>query len=164
MSRDSSGAPDRHRSPLALDSQRVLLAPEPAFAHEVRVPSVLRCGMILFALKVALGVVGFSRTIRWIGRRVSQVRVRSSATVATVAAADHAVAAAAAFYPGRALCLEQSLVLYYILRLQGVGVEYCHGVRPHPFEAHAWIEYKGKVVNDVAEHLIPFARLPSQLP
>jgi hypothetical protein len=71
---------------------------------------------------------------------------------------------AAAFYPGRAECLERSLVLYYILRRQGVRVRYCHGVQPSPLTAHAWIEYGGEVINDVPEHVKEFSRLPDQLP
>ena len=35
---------------------------------------------------------------------------------------------------------------------------------PYPFQAHAWIEYRGEVVNDVPEHAGFFARLPEQLP
>jgi hypothetical protein len=37
-------------------------------------------------------------------------------------------------------------------------------VQPYPFQAHAWIEYQGEVVNDVPEHARFFARLPEQLP
>lgn len=71
---------------------------------------------------------------------------------------------AGAFYPGRARCLEQSLALYYLLRRQGVAVKYCHGVQFYPFQAHAWIEYEGSVINDVAPHVKHFARFPDQLP
>ena len=71
---------------------------------------------------------------------------------------------AGAFYPGRALCLEQSLLLYDVLRRQGVPAKYCQGVKLHPFQAHAWIEYQGQVINDVPEHVKGFARLHEQLP
>jgi hypothetical protein len=80
-----------------------------------------------------------------------------------VKATEHAVAMAGALYPGRALCLEQSLVLYYLMRRQGVAVNYCQGVQPYPFQAHAWIEYDGEPINDVAEHVKRFARLPEEL-
>jgi transglutaminase-like putative cysteine protease len=71
---------------------------------------------------------------------------------------------AGALYLGRAKCLEQSLALYYLLRRQGVAVAYCQGVQPYPFRAHAWVEYRGQVINDVPEHARFFARLPEQLP
>jgi hypothetical protein len=74
------------------------------------------------------------------------------------------VALAGALYPGRARCLEQSLVLYYLLRGRGVAARYCQGVQPNPFQAHAWIEYRGEIITDVEEHVARFARLPDQLP
>jgi hypothetical protein len=77
-----------------------------------------------------------------------------------VARIDRAVAVAAALYPGRALCLERSLTLYYYLRRAGIGAEFRLGARPHPFEAHAWVEYAGEPVNDFPEHLVPFIPLP----
>ena len=55
-------------------------------------------------------------------------------------------------------------MLYYLLRKQGVAVQYCQGVQPHPFLAHAWIEYGGEPINDVPEHVTFFTRLPAQLP
>jgi hypothetical protein len=67
-------------------------------------------------------------------------------------------------YPGRARCLEQSLVLYYLLRRRGVALHYRQGVMPHPFQAHAWIEYRDEVITDVAEHAAQFACMPDQLP
>jgi hypothetical protein len=56
------------------------------------------------------------------------------------------------------------LTLYYLARQEGVRVRYCQGVQLFPFVAHAWIEYRGEVVNDVAEHVKHFARFPDQLP
>jgi hypothetical protein len=71
---------------------------------------------------------------------------------------------AAAFYPGRALCLERSLTLFYFARLAGVPVTYHHGVQPLPFAAHAWVEYDGHVINDTDEHVITYRRLPQVCP
>lgn len=133
-------------------------------ASNVRIPSVLTCGAMLFALKAALRVVGFARVINWIRRAVASVPPATSADIEVVRSTERAVAMAGALYPGRALCLEQSLLLYYVLRRQGIEVKYCHGVAPRPFQAHAWIEYRDQVINDVAEHARQFARLPDQLP
>ena len=129
-----------------------------------RAPSVLTCGCMLFALKIALRVGGFRRVIEWIGRRARAIPATAWLDVEAVRVAERAVATAGALYPGRALCLEQSLVLYYLLRRRGVRAIYCQGVRPQPFEAHAWIEYSGEVINDVPEHAKLFARLPDLLP
>ena len=129
-----------------------------------RPPSVVRCGLMLLAVKIALKTIGLERTLQWITRRVTGVPQDPAVSVAAVAETEHAVAMAGAFYPGRAMCLEQSLVLYYVLRRRGATVKYCQGVQLRPFAAHAWVEYRGEVVNDVAEHVNGFARLPEQLP
>ena len=133
-------------------------------APVLSIPSPLRCGLLLCAAKVALGTLGSLRILRWIERRHAPVPVISAADPGTVKAVERAVAMAAAFYPGRARCLEQSLVLYHWLRRAGVPARFCMGVQAHPFIAHAWIEWCGKVINDVPEHVDLFARLPDDLP
>jgi hypothetical protein len=133
-------------------------------SNEIRVPSVLASGIMIAALKLSLKVRGYKRTIEWIRRRVEDVPVRTDVPPTVVKAAEWWVAMAAAFYPGRAQCLERSLVLYYVLRRQGVPVKYCHGVQPSPLTAHAWIEYDGEVINDVPERVREFSKLPEQLP
>jgi Transglutaminase-like superfamily len=131
---------------------------------DFRTPSVLRCGLMLFAVKAALRISGFGATMRWIRRRAERAIGATPASARALAAAEHSVAMAGALYPGRALCLEQSLVLYDLLRQRGVAVRYCQGAQPHPFEAHAWVEYRGKPINDIPEHVKRFARFPSLLP
>jgi hypothetical protein len=133
-------------------------------SNEIRVPSVLESGVMIAALKLSLKVRGYKRTIEWIKRRVERVPVRMDVPLTVVKAAEWWVAMAAAFYPGRAQCLERSLVLYYVLRRQGVPVRYCHGVQPSPLTSHAWVEYRGEVVNDVPERVREFSKLPEQLP
>src|SRR5712691_2170974 len=104
----------------------------PEEAEEIRIPSVLRCGLLILTVRMSLKILGYHRTIRWIRRRVQTVPVTESVNTDLVQAAERAVAVAGAFYPGRALCLEQSLTLYHLLRRQRVGVRYCQGVRCHP--------------------------------
>jgi hypothetical protein len=130
----------------------------------IRIPSVLRSGLTISFMKLMLRVRGFGRTIKWIRERVVGVPATTVVDVEIVRRAEHAVAMAGAWYPGRALCLEQSLALYYLLRRQGVPVKYCPGVRPYPFGAHAWVEYCGEPVNDVTEHVSWYTRMPDQLP
>ena len=126
----------------------------------VHVPSVLRCALMIFAVKTALKAYGFGRTLRWIRRRIEGVPMLEEVHVDAVTATEFAVAMAGALYPGRALCLEQSLVLYYLLCRGGVPVELRLGVQPHPFLAHAWVQYQGQPINDVPEHVKRFAPLP----
>jgi hypothetical protein len=121
--------------------------------RELRAPSVVATMLFFSALKVALKVAGFGRTWRWIRRRTEHVPIRSDVNLEAVAKAEYKVAMAAALYPGRALCLERSLTLYWYLRRQGVSVTYRMGVQMYPFMAHAWVEYRRQVINDVAEHV-----------
>jgi hypothetical protein len=130
----------------------------------LRIPSLLRCGLLLLAIKSALKFRGFGWTVEWVRHHVGHVPAPQLTASEAVIATEHAVAMAAAFFPGRARCLEQSLVLYYLLRGQGVLVSYCQGVRPHPFTAHAWVEYRNEPVNDVLEHVKLFMQLPVGLP
>jgi len=129
----------------------------------VRVPSILRCGLLILAVKLTLWLRGFGPTTRWIRSRVAAVPTRAMGDSSVVKTMEYAVATAGALYPGRALCLEQSLVLYYLLRRQGVPVTFVMGVQPYPFIAHAWVEYCGHPVNDVVEHVKRFARLANTL-
>lgn len=59
-------------------------------------------------------------------------------------------------------CLQRSLTLWWLLKRQGVHSELRIGVRldQQRFEAHAWVEYQGWVLNDstdVSERFTPFA-------
>jgi hypothetical protein len=83
---------------------------------------------------------------------------------AFVTASEYAVAMAAALYPGRAMCLERSLALFYFGRRAGIPLTYHHGVLPLPFSAHAWVEYEGHVVNDLQEYVLGFRPLPQVCP
>jgi hypothetical protein len=70
------------------------------------------------------------------------------------------VAFAAAFFPGRARCLEQSLALYGLLRRADVAVTFRLGVQAYPFAAHAWVEHCGEPVNEKRELLNSYVPLP----
>lgn len=127
--------------------------------REDRVPSALRCGLFLFAVKVMLKTVGFARTLHWIRRRTEWALAERHGDAAVVGPTADAVALAAAVYPGRALCLEQSLALYHYLRRAGVQAEFRLGVQPHPFVAHAWVECRGALINDMPERVAQFQPL-----
>ncbi len=60
-----------------------------------------------------------------------------------------------------ASCLEQSLVLWWLLSRRGIPVELRIGARKEAgrFEAHAWVEAGSLVLNDTGEahlHFAPF--------
>lgn len=141
--------------------------PEPAaqpvaFAPtRARFTDVVACLAAIAAVKVSLAWRGFAATIRDIESRDCAAGEVSDEFVARI---DHVVALAAALYPGRALCLERSLVLYDRLRRAGAGAEFRLGVQAAPFAAHAWIERHGEPVNDVLEHVEQFTPVPLGTP
>lgn len=60
------------------------------------------------------------------------------------------VAAVVRRHPLRANCLQRSLALWCVLKGQGIEADLRVGVRrgSGQFEAHAWVEYSGRVLND----------------
>ncbi len=73
------------------------------------------------------------------------------------------VTAAAQRGPFRASCLPQSLVLWWLLRRQGIDNKLRFGVRKNPdrLEAHAWVELSNTVLNDradISRRFLPFKR------
>lgn len=130
----------------------------------VGVPSVLRCGLTLSRIKWLLHTQRFEGTLAWLRSATQSLPTSEVATLDHVRAIEYSVAMAGAFFPARARCLEQSLTLYYLARCQGIRVRYRQGMQLYPFEAHAWIEYRGEVINDVPEHVKYFTTFPDQLP
>ena len=60
-------------------------------------------------------------------------------------------------------CLQRSLVLWCLLRRQGISTDLCIGARKAAagFEAHAWVQLDGAVLNDTGdmrERYAPFDR------
>ncbi len=123
-------------------------------------PSVALTALVLVVVKVALTLAGFGRTLtaaQWlVGRRAA-----GSASPELLQATSRRVALVAAFFPGRALCLEQSTALWLLLRGRGVAADLRLGVQPYPWGAHAWVEHRGEPVNERPELTRNFVILPS---
>lgn len=119
------------------------------------------CLLRFVLVDACLHTIGFRRTLRlfsWLGRgRLDDSTFDADLTELSATA----VAAAGAFYPRRAICLEQSLVLYWLLRRRGQPARLRVGVRPLPFAAHAWVECAGAPVNERPEHLEQLVPFPS---
>lgn len=130
-------------------------------------PGVMRCMLALLATRLHLKAFGFGRSVAR-ARRMGARGPASAASHASAAVDDglaartaHRVAVAGAFFPGRAVCLEQSLALYVLLRRRGVPAELRLGVVPSPFYAHAWVEVDGAPVNEDAETVARFLPMPA---
>jgi hypothetical protein len=123
------------------------------------VPSVARCALMLLAVRVRLKARGFGPSVAWAKAQALRASGPGLAPEEVERAAYH-VAVAAAFFPGRAVCLEQSLALYLLLRRRGVPAELRIGVQVYPFYAHAWVELDGRPVNEDVETVEKFRALP----
>ena len=119
-------------------------------------PSVVTCFALLSMAKAGLAFAGFGKTLRWIESTVERRPSRTDCAAEAVDIAER-VARAAAFFPGRALCLEQSLVLHYVLRRAGIQSVLRLGVMGRPFGAHAWVEHAGAPLNESPERTRQYA-------
>jgi hypothetical protein len=123
-----------------------------------RAPCVVTCFLVVAATDVLPRLAGLRRTLK-VARRLAA----SGATEGDVVLADEIaqrVALAAAFYPRRALCLEQSLALFLLLRWRGVPSELRLGVQARPFSAHAWVDVGGRAVNERGDLPLRLALFP----
>jgi hypothetical protein len=59
-----------------------------------------------------------------------------------------AVDVACVCYPKHVLCLQRSAATACLLKRNGVSAEMIIGSKQMPFQAHAWVEVAGRVVND----------------
>ncbi len=111
----------------------------------------------LAQVALSLRFLGYSRCLRWLGRRADRSpHVGAAAEAGSAEALElarrhaRAVDVAAGNVPFRARCLERSLTLWWLLRRRRMAAELRIGVRKseRDLEAHAWVELDGRVVND----------------
>jgi hypothetical protein len=93
----------------------------------------------LLPLRIALGAT------RHLNRCAREVATSDDALAAVRAARR-----AAAWWPGRAACLEISLTATWLAALRARAVGWCHGVQVHPYTFHAWVEADGVPVGEPA--------------
>ncbi len=125
-----------------------------------KLPSVGACALTLVLVKLSLKVAGFGRTFA-VASRLVRGRGADGEGRTMLSEAVRRVALVAAFFPGRALCLEQSVTLWLLLRRRGIDADLRLGVQPYPFGAHAWVEHRGEPVNESPEFVRTFTILPS---
>jgi hypothetical protein len=119
----------------------------------------------LLATWLGLRLAGFRRwksVLAWLSPSASAMAPLPGAShkeSAQVIARFESAAARNLFFSAN--CLEQSLVLWWLLRRLGIAAELRIGARKEVgrFEAHAWVEVDSVVLNDAdAEHrhFVPF--------
>ena len=119
----------------------------------------------LLATWVGLRLAGFRRwktVLAWLAPSPSVTARQTAAAQREAAQTIARISAAAArnfFFDTN--CLEQSLVLWWLLRRRGIAAELRIGARKEfeRFEAHAWVEVDSAVLNDASaehQHFVPF--------
>jgi Transglutaminase-like superfamily len=117
----------------------------------------------LLATWLGLRLTGFrcwKSVLAWLSpSAIAPLRGTSQKESAQIIAQMAAAAARILFFSTN--CLEQSLVLWWLLRQLGIAAELRIGARKEVgrFEAHAWVEVDSVVLNDAGEehrHFVPF--------
>ena len=116
-----------------------------------------------------LRVMGFRRWKQLIVRFLStapRTRIRETqAQLETAQRITRAVQSAEWHGLGKPNCLERSLTLWWLLRRDGIDGELHIGARKNgsQFEAHAWVELAGEVLNDGADVHKHYARFDAPI-
>jgi len=100
----------------------------------------------------AFDVLGLGRDfakMRQFVKKFKRAQCRPAPNVAELVC--NAVNRACVWYPKRVLCLQRSAVTTCLLRLYGVPARMVMGAQSTPFQAHAWTEVDGSVVNERRE-------------
>jgi hypothetical protein len=119
--------------------------------------SVLRAMALLPFTRIGLRVMGFRWCKEFIEHLVAQERHDPTLDAAIqfemATRLTRAVRSAELHGPATPNCLERSMVLWFLLRRSGIGGELHIGARKigPRFEAHAWVELNGEVLNDSAD-------------
>jgi hypothetical protein len=112
-----------------------------------------QCVLLLPLMALALKTIRLRRLQRLLVGNSPNPNSSSQESISRVCRLAQMVnrAAAIGFFPAN--CLVRSLTLWWLLRRRGILGDLRIGVRKTEgeFQAHAWLEYQGKVVNDVAE-------------
>ena len=108
--------------------------------------------VVFSAVNLGLKVWGYEKVLDFVVRRSSRKTRRTPAEVdpkILVHSEDAMTAVRRYYYRKQKDCLPRALTTFYLLRGQGVPVSYRLGVKKFPFAAHSWVEFEGRVVNDL---------------
>jgi len=123
-----------------------------------------RAAVLLPLVGISLRLRGYGWTQEWLQARWERRNhplPQTTSSKEIVEKTCRMVRAAAHHGMPGASCLEVSLTLWYLLRLQGISASLRIGVRKRTalFEAHAWVEHDGAALNQPEEahrHFAPF--------
>ena len=123
-----------------------------------------RAAWLLPLLGATLRIRGYKKTQGWLQNKLDRqtvVPLQPAALSTQVEMTCRMVRAAGHYSPLPSSCLDQSLLLWYLLESEGIAAALRIGVRKDAkkFEAHAWVEHNGVALNQAEEmhrHYAPF--------
>jgi hypothetical protein len=117
--------------------------------------------VLLPAVGGLLRLMGYRRVRAALAWLVRAPRIPAPDAEARIGATVRMVDLATTRLPLRPACLPRSLVLWTLLRAQGVAAELRLGVRAGgvPLDAHAWVEFAGRPLNETPEVVRSYAVL-----
>lgn len=130
---------------------------------------ILRAAMVLPLTEIGLRALGFQRCKQLAEKLFLQARplpvLSPTLQRETALRVLRAVRSAELHGPAHPNCLERSMTLWWMLRRKGVEGELHIGARKEGprFEAHAWVELGGEVLNDGADVHEHYARFDAPL-
>jgi hypothetical protein len=123
---------------------------------------VIAAGLVP-AMAVALRIVGFNRMQAWLND-VGTPAATAAPTPTVIRAAVLAISRVKRYGLYRGNCLSQSMTLVWLLKRRGAAPDLRLGVRltGPKFDAHAWVELDGRVLNDTPDVHTRFTPLVSE--
>ena len=123
----------------------------------------IRAAVLVPAVHVAVRFAGFQRMQAW-ATRLGMRPATADAAERTLKLSVLSVNRVKAFSPLRGNCLSQSLTLTRLLHRRGILSTLRLGARvvDRKFDAHAWVEHDGRVLNDTQDVHTRFAALTAR--
>lgn len=131
---------------------------------------LLQSVLLLPLIHLGLIILGYARLRGWMERSTPRKLITQAdlqtASLERARQVAHLVSIAAQHNLYKAGCLRRSLLIWWLLRKEGIQTEIHFGVRMvnGKLEAHAWVEYNAAVVNDAETIRLRYQPLYQVLP
>ncbi len=126
-----------------------------------------RAAYLLPFIRFKLRLSGYKKTQLWLQKKLndrSELASQAGENAPFLMMTCRMVRAAEHYCFGQASCLEESLLLWYLLQTQSIAAVVRIGVRKQSdkFEAHAWVEQNGIAINQQDEQHHHYAAFDSE--